>query len=652
MSDYAIRNEDEVAGPSGAGNYTQPVDSTDADYTVTTEAELEDTLNNKVSGGEVVWVPMGESIQVNIPNPNTYEGSYSPAIEVPSNVTVASLRDGNSNPGRIYTNDVPDNGGKSILGLRGDSRLVGLELHGAGDTGDGWVVNAGGASYWSVENCEIHDMGRGGVDSNGGGYVHHNHIYNFSRGGLGYGATTGVDSTWTRIYHNQFDSCRHAVAGHQNAHGEVRDNLFTDTQTDHFTIDKHDPGGDYHVHHNELRIDDRTNVQFQDGPPDNALIEWNWSYNDNTPGDCADAVERWVCVDGGDLSNVTIQDNWLGTSEPPSSGTTVYPPPASMTAGASTAGAGTQTGDVASADVAGTNTNVLDPGVVGVSYNLLELIAPSDMNYDRVEYEFLVAGDVNLTSALETSSDEKTDNEDGTTTVYGRLNDGFADSWLIEARGILRYELRDLDTGDVITDSTLDYRWNGQDRTMESLIIPESEKEAVQFKPADGSPVFKQYKAVQIDREHGMQDTASVVMDRQVLNTVDPAEGLDEMYITDQYGEYEFGGIVRDIERQGSDTATVLLDSFERLAREAKPLPARTSFTNVDDSTVIRDAIGRVTGLSDGDIDTIKTGLDFTFSHVSPAKQMRIVRNVTKGRLVFNPDGTVDYLETIGEDKT
>lgn len=175
----------------------------------------------------------------------------------------------------------------------------------------------------------------------------------------------------------------------------------------------------------------------------------------------------------------------------------------------------------------------------------------------------------------------------------------------------------------------------------------------IRIDPADGSAesVIPSISSAIIE-ELQKQWTATATVDRTELNTANPKEGLDTVYIEEDNGDRLFGGVLRDISRGGGTTAKLKLDSFERKAREAEPLPARTRFEDVDDTTIISDAIGRVSSLSSGTVNNIKSNLTFTFSHVSPAKEMRVVSNVTGASLIYNADETVDYIEQPGSDKT
>lgn len=130
--------------------------------------------------------------------------------------------------------------------------------------------------------------------------------------------------------------------------------------------------------------------------------------------------------------------------------------------------------------------------------------------------------------------------------------------------------------------------------------------------------------------------------------------GDDELFLnTPQYGD-EFGGRLVDVRWRG-ETAVLVGFSFEKDAEDASPAGDGTgtwSYENAADSTIVSDAIGRVSGLSEGTVETVETGLSFRFSRVSQAKILRTVESAGDGELRYRPDGSVDYVDTLGRDRT
>lgn len=116
-------------------------------------------------------------------------------------------------------------------------------------------------------------------------------------------------------------------------------------------------------------------------------------------------------------------------------------------------------------------------------------------------------------------------------------------------------------------------------------------------------------------------------------------------------GQRLYGGILSDMNKGGVETE-LNVDSFERYAREAKPSGALYTFENVADTTIVEDAIDSVNELMQGTIATIKSGLTFEFNHTTPARRIRTVRDATGGELVYHPDKSVDYVSSVGTDKS
>jgi len=124
----------------------------------------------------------------------------------------------------------------------------------------------------------------------------------------------------------------------------------------------------------------------------------------------------------------------------------------------------------------------------------------------------------------------------------------------------------------------------------------------------------------------------------------------DEIFVEVQNTD-EFGGILRDINRH--DTIIELLcDSFERYARDGKPSNGKENVTDYDD-TIVNDAIDASPEISAGTVERVDDDtLSFQFHHASQALKIRKVRNITQGEILYNPDKTVDYVTSLGDDKT
>lgn len=155
--------------------------------------------------------------------------------------------------------------------------------------------------------------------------------------------------------------------------------------------------------------------------------------------------------------------------------------------------------------------------------------------------------------------------------------------------------------------------------------------------------------------EHSLdRQTHAQIQVPQPLETLsgDPVtlnESDDELYIKHN-GTDIFGGILRDVSRTGT-TIELLADSFSRIARDAEPSGPSETVTDTD-SAIVASAIADAPGLSEGTIETIETGLEFEFHHASPALRIKLVRQATGGEVIYRPDKSVDYVDSLGSDKT
>lgn len=159
----------------------------------------------------------------------------------------------------------------------------------------------------------------------------------------------------------------------------------------------------------------------------------------------------------------------------------------------------------------------------------------------------------------------------------------------------------------------------------------------------------------------GKPSRAELRAEREAIQGLALNEDDTKVFLsTDRYGQ-EFGGRLAGVRWRG-EQAAVVVDSFEADAEFADPAGDGTGtwrYENADDSTIIGDAVDRVAGDSDlqspvsrGQIDTVETGLSFRFSRVTQAKLMRTVARDGDGELFYNADGSVDYVDTLGRDRT
>jgi len=159
----------------------------------------------------------------------------------------------------------------------------------------------------------------------------------------------------------------------------------------------------------------------------------------------------------------------------------------------------------------------------------------------------------------------------------------------------------------------------------------------------------------EIDEEFGKQDIARVFIKRGDLTESDVERGVTEMFIVETTSttdaNADFGGVLRDISQNGSLTEFIV-ESFERYSRDADPTPGGERWDGVADSTIISDGVSSVPQLSAGTISTVRTPMTMVFSHSSQAKKIRETETAGGGELKYRPDKTVDYVASLGADKT
>lgn len=145
-------------------------------------------------------------------------------------------------------------------------------------------------------------------------------------------------------------------------------------------------------------------------------------------------------------------------------------------------------------------------------------------------------------------------------------------------------------------------------------------------------------------------DTASAYALRPDVNNVSLVEDEDEVYIQEN-GSDVFGGILRDLKRGGAEVE-LMLESFERLALDSEPTSGDDNYEGVDDSTVVSDAVSDMAEISAGTIQTVVGDISPLFSHVSQAKKVRTVRDITGAEISYNTDKTLDYKPELGSGRT
>lgn len=156
---------------------------------------------------------------------------------------------------------------------------------------------------------------------------------------------------------------------------------------------------------------------------------------------------------------------------------------------------------------------------------------------------------------------------------------------------------------------------------------------------------------VEVDREFGKMTIGQVWVRRPEIDVSDIDRGFTEAWILENSGDSrsnaEMGGIVKSVDGQGS-LSEVFIESFERLAVDAKPVSGAEIWDNVSDKAIVRDAISETPELSGGDVQAVGGDLSFKFSHSTQAYKIRQSQEVTGAEIQFTPDKTVNYVEKIG----
>lgn len=176
------------------------------------------------------------------------------------------------------------------------------------------------------------------------------------------------------------------------------------------------------------------------------------------------------------------------------------------------------------------------------------------------------------------------------------------------------------------------------------------------FTDTSGTDKTVQVSEAEIEREFGKQDAARVFVNRTRISESNISRGDTEMFLLENESQSVsnalFGGLLRDVNRQGAITE-VLLDSFERLAEFATPTPGGQRFENVDGVVIVDDALQNIDTISQGVVENVSSSpVSMLFSHSTQAKKIRSVSDVTGADIRYNPDKTLDYLSSRGSDKS
>ena len=152
--------------------------------------------------------------------------------------------------------------------------------------------------------------------------------------------------------------------------------------------------------------------------------------------------------------------------------------------------------------------------------------------------------------------------------------------------------------------------------------------------------------------EYGKQARAEVFVFRDEWEeVVDDVDKINEEVLLVRDGLEEFRGRLVSYDNN-DDEVKLTIASFEEDALDAEPTGPTEPVAGVSDEDVVENAVDRVDTLSLGQTDELDDDVSFLFSNSSPAKMIREVQRSTGAFVRYTNDKFVEYLESLGEDKT
>lgn len=178
----------------------------------------------------------------------------------------------------------------------------------------------------------------------------------------------------------------------------------------------------------------------------------------------------------------------------------------------------------------------------------------------------------------------------------------------------------------------------------------------LRYTETDGTEREIGYTEAELEKEFDRQWAARVFINRDKFDEDGVERGETKMYVVESQSQTNenaaFGGRFRDVSRQGSVTE-IIIDSFERDARDALPTDGGERWQNADDTQIVQDAIDNVPTLTAGTVEAVaSTPVSTLFSHSTQAKKIRTTADIADADVRYNADQSVDYLTRLGADKT
>lgn len=121
-------------------------------------------------------------------------------------------------------------------------------------------------------------------------------------------------------------------------------------------------------------------------------------------------------------------------------------------------------------------------------------------------------------------------------------------------------------------------------------------------------------------------------------------------------GKRELGGLLSDYKEKDNSVELTIAD-WEEYARIAPMAGGDASHSNEDEDIVAQNAVNRMNGgtpdveFSTGSLANTKT-VSFDYPFMTPAEELRKLAQITGREINWKPDEEVDYLESLGSDKT
>lgn len=146
-------------------------------------------------------------------------------------------------------------------------------------------------------------------------------------------------------------------------------------------------------------------------------------------------------------------------------------------------------------------------------------------------------------------------------------------------------------------------------------------------------------------REIGHTRKLNIIVDRDQAQSVSLTRKEDEVELSGQYR-----GVLTDI-KTGGAAWTLVVRSPEWYANTQVPTLGGDRRQG-DDQTLITDLINEVPDWSVGSIANLTGQMTFVFNHAFPHEGLRQIEKNVPGELEWEGDGTVNYVDDLGTDKT